>query len=270
MGWNSIIGNEKVVQSLKRVVLDLKKTKSRKILNEKLKIKEPKGLILHGPPGTGKTLLAKVFAKECGLPFLEKTSADIISSNLGSSAKAVKKIFVEARSLAEKKGACVLFLDEIDSIAQKRGRGADSGSREKDSVLTQFLIELGRDCDHIVYVIGATNHLDRLDPAFIRSGRFDKKIKIRLPRRLGRLKALNFFVAQRTRARKGFGVDAVLEKIAEKTSGKCVADLERIVQDAFENLRDELEIESAFQIVLSPRHFEKRYQISKTNITHLP
>jgi len=216
--WSDIGGLETAKQELQETVeWPLKYPK----LFEHMKARIPRGILLHGPPGTGKTLLAKAVATESEANFINVKGPEFLSKWVGESEKAVRETFRKARQATP----CVIFLDEIDSIAPVRGSGGDSHVTER--VISQLLTEMdGLEELHGVTIIAATNRIDILDPALLRPGRFDRIIKIPPPDEKARLEILQIH----TRGRPIEDID--LEKIASETEGMTGADLEAICNEA--------------------------------------
>lgn len=169
--FNDVAGIDEVKEQIEEIVNLFKD--SSKIENMGGKV--PKGILLSGPPGTGKTLLAKVTANECGASFLSVSGSEFVEMYVGVGAKRVRELFLKARSLSP----CIIFIDEIDSVAGKRGVG---GNDEREQTLNQLLVEMdGFNSQHNILVIAATNQLDKLDPAILRPGRFDRQVMVHLP-----------------------------------------------------------------------------------------
>ena len=175
----------------------------------------PKGVILTGPPGTGKTLLAKAVAGEAGVPFF---------SISGVGASRVRDLFEEAK----KNAPCIVFIDEIDAVARRRGTGMGGGHDEREQTLNQMLVEMdGFGINEGIIVMAATNRIDILDPAILRPGRFDRKVVVGRPDVQGRLEILNVHAAK-----KPLGDDVDLESLARTTAGFTGADLENLLNEA--------------------------------------
>jgi cell division protease FtsH len=183
--------------------------------------KIPKGIILNGPPGTGKTLLAKVTAQECDANFIHASGSDFVEMYVGVGARRVREIFEQARRSAP----CILFIDEIDAVAGKRGMDNNS---EREQTLNQLLVELdGFNGRENVLVFAATNQIDKLDPALLRPGRFDRKVEVHLPDENGRAKILKVYLDKSSTDKK---LD--VQEIARSTSGFSGADLANLVNEA--------------------------------------
>ncbi|MDD5948568.1 MAG: ATP-dependent zinc metalloprotease FtsH [Lachnospiraceae bacterium] len=184
----------------------------------------PKGVILVGPPGTGKTLLAKAIAGEAKVPFFSISGSDFVEMFVGVGAARVRDLFEEAK----KNAPCIIFIDEIDAVARRRGSGLGGGHDEREQTLNQMLVEMdGFGVNEGIIVIAATNRVDILDPAILRPGRFDRKIAVGKPDVKGREEIL----AVHTRD-KSLAEDVDLHQIARTTAGFAGADLENLMNEA--------------------------------------
>ena len=184
----------------------------------------PKGVILVGPPGTGKTLLAKAIAGEAGVPFFSLSGSDFVEMFVGVGASRVRDMFAEAK----KNAPCIIFIDEIDAVARKRGTGLGGGHDEREQTLNQMLVEMdGFDVNEGIIVMAATNRVDILDPAILRPGRFDRRVTVGRPDVRGRQEILEVHVKG-----KPLSDDVDLEKIARTTVGFTGADLENLMNEA--------------------------------------
>jgi cell division protease FtsH len=184
----------------------------------------PKGVILTGPPGTGKTLLAKAVAGEAGVPFFSISGSDFVEMFVGVGASRVRDLFEEAK----KNAPCIVFIDEIDAVARRRGTGMGGGHDEREQTLKQMLVEMdGFGINEGIIVMAATNRIDILDPAILRPGRFDRKVVVGRPDVQGRLEILNVHAAK-----KPLGDDVDLESLARTTAGFTGADLENLLNEA--------------------------------------
>lgn len=184
----------------------------------------PKGLILTGPPGTGKTLLAKAVAGEAGVPFFSISGSDFVEMFVGVGASRVRDLFEEAK----KNAPCIVFIDEIDAVARRRGTGMGGGHDEREQTLNQMLVEMdGFGVNEGIIVIAATNRVDILDPAILRPGRFDRKVVVGRPDVKGRLEILQVHAAS-----KPLGDDVDLDSLARTTAGFTGADLENLLNEA--------------------------------------
>ena len=183
-----------------------------------------KGVILTGPPGTGKTLLAKAVAGEAGVPFFSISGSDFVEMFVGVGASRVRDLFEEAK----KNAPCIVFIDEIDAVARRRGTGMGGGHDEREQTLNQMLVEMdGFGINEGIIVMAATNRIDILDPAILRPGRFDRKVVVGRPDVQGRLEILNVHAAK-----KPLGDDVDLESLARTTAGFTGADLENLLNEA--------------------------------------
>lgn len=184
----------------------------------------PKGVILVGPPGTGKTLIAKAVAGEAGVPFFSISGSDFVEMFVGVGASRVRDLFEDAK----KNHPCIVFIDEIDAVARRRGAGLGGGHDEREQTLNQLLVEMdGFGVNEGIIVLAATNRVDILDPAILRPGRFDRKVAVGLPDVRGREEIL------RVHARnKPLGDDVDLLQIAQTTAGFSGADLENLLNEA--------------------------------------
>ena len=184
----------------------------------------PKGVLLEGPPGTGKTLLAKAVAGEAKVPFFTISGSDFVEMFVGVGASRVRDLFAEAK----KNAPCIIFIDEIDAVARRRGTGMGGGHDEREQTLNQMLVEMdGFGVNEGIIVMAATNRVDILDPAILRPGRFDRKVLVGRPDVVGRKGILEVHAKN-----KPLGEDVDLEKIAQITSGFTGADLENLLNEA--------------------------------------
>ena len=206
----------------------------------------PKGIILVGPPGTGKTLLAKAVAGEAGVPFFSLSGSDFVEMFVGVGASRVRDMFAEAK----KNAPCIVFIDEIDAVARKRGSGLGGGHDEREQTLNQMLVEMdGFGVNEGMIVMAATNRVDILDPAILRPGRFDRKVTVGRPDVRGREEILEVHAKG-----KPLGDDVDLKKIARTTVGFTGADLENLLN------------ESAIVCAKEGRKFIEQEDISKSFI----
>lgn len=184
----------------------------------------PKGVILVGPPGTGKTLLAKAVAGEAGVPFFSISGSDFVEMFVGVSASRVRDLFEDAKKAAP----CIVFIDEIDAVARRRGTGMGGGHDEREQTLNQLLVEMdGFGVNEGIIVMAATNRVDILDPAILRPGRFDRKVAVGRPDVKGRVEILQVHSKE-----KPLGEDVDLARVAKTTSGFTGADLENLMNEA--------------------------------------
>ena len=184
----------------------------------------PKGVLLVGPPGTGKTLLAKAVAGEAGVPFFTISGSDFVEMFVGVGASRVRDLFEEAK----KNAPCIIFIDEIDAVARRRGTGMGGGHDEREQTLNQLLVEMdGFGVNEGIIVMSATNRVDILDPAILRPGRFDRKVTVGRPDVKGREEILKVHAKG-----KPLGDDVDLKQIAQTTAGFTGADLENLLNES--------------------------------------
>lgn len=184
----------------------------------------PKGVLLEGPPGTGKTLLAKAVAGEAGVPFFSISGSDFVEMFVGVGASRVRDLFEEAKHNAP----CIVFIDEIDAVARRRGTGMGGGHDEREQTLNQLLVEMdGFGVNEGIIVMAATNRVDILDPAILRPGRFDRKVAVGTPDVGGREEILKVHARN-----KPLGDDVNLQQLAQTTAGFTGADLENLLNEA--------------------------------------
>ena len=190
----------------------------------KLGARIPKGVLMVGPPGTGKTLLAKAVAGEAGVPFFSISGSDFVEMFVGVGASRVRDLFEEAK----KKAPCIVFIDEIDAVARRRGSGLGGGHDEREQTLNQMLVEMdGFGINEGIIVMAATNRVDILDPAILRPGRFDRKVTVGRPDVRGREEILKVHAKDKPLAE-----DVNLEDVARTTAGFVGADLENLLNEA--------------------------------------
>ena len=184
----------------------------------------PKGVLLEGPPGTGKTLLAKAVAGEAGVPFFSISGSDFVEMFVGVGASRVRDLFEEAKKIAP----CIVFIDEIDAVARRRGTGMGGGHDEREQTLNQLLVEMdGFGVNEGIIIMAATNRVDILDPAILRPGRFDRKVAVGRPDIGGREEILKVHAKN-----KPLGDDVDLKQVAQTTAGFTGADLENLMNEA--------------------------------------
>ena len=184
----------------------------------------PKGVLLVGPPGTGKTLLAKAVAGEAGVPFFTISGSDFVEMFVGVGASRVRDLFDDAK----KHNPCIIFIDEIDAVARRRGSGLGGGHDEREQTLNQLLVEMdGFGVNEGIIVMAATNRVDILDPAILRPGRFDRKVTVGRPDVKGRREILDVHAKG-----KPLGDDVDLQQVAQTTAGFTGADLENLLNEA--------------------------------------
>ena len=220
MDFSKVAGLEEEKEELEEIVDFLKDPK--KYINLGARI--PKGVLLEGPPGTGKTLLAKATAGEAGVPFFTISGSDFVEMFVGVGASRVRDLFAQAK----KNAPCIIFIDEIDAVARRRGTGMGGGHDEREQTLNQMLVEMdGFGVNEGIIVMAATNRVDILDPAILRPGRFDRKVLVGRPDVKGREEILNVHAKN-----KPIGDDVDLEQIARITAGFTGADLENLLNEA--------------------------------------
>ena len=184
----------------------------------------PKGVLLEGPPGTGKTLLAKAVAGEAGVPFFSISGSDFVEMFVGVGASRVRDLFADAK----RNCPCIVFIDEIDAVARRRGSGMGGGHDEREQTLNQLLVEMdGFGVNEGIIVMAATNRVDILDPAILRPGRFDRKIVVGRPDVRGREEILQVHAKN-----KPLSEDVDLKQVAQTTAGMTGADLENLMNEA--------------------------------------
>ena len=225
--FNDVAGLHEEKEDLEEVVDFLKN--SQKYIEVGARI--PKGMLLVGPPGTGKTLLAKAVAGEAGVPFFSISGSDFVEMFVGVGASRVRDLFAEAK----KNAPCIIFIDEIDAVARKRGSGLGGGHDEREQTLNQMLVEMdGFGENEGIIVMAATNRVDILDPAILRPGRFDRKVMVNPPDVKGREEILKVHARN-----KPLSDDVNIENIARTTAGFTGADLENLLNESAINAAGE-------------------------------
>ena len=218
--FSSVAGLDEEKEDLEQIVDFLKDPKKYTDVGARI----PKGIILVGPPGTGKTLLAKAVAGEAGVPFFSISGSDFVEMFVGVGASRVRDLFEEAKRLAP----CIVFIDEIDAVARRRGSGLGGGHDEREQTLNQMLVEMdGFGVNEGIIVLAATNRPDILDPAILRPGRFDRKLAVGRPDVKGREDILKVHARN-----KPVGDDVDLRRVAKTTAGFSGADLENLLNEA--------------------------------------
>ena len=218
--FNDVAGLDEEKEELAEIVDFLKNPVKYTMLGARI----PKGVILTGPPGTGKTLLAKAIAGEAGVPFFSISGSDFVEMFVGVGASRVRDLFEEAK----KNAPCIVFIDEIDAVARRRGTGMGGGHDEREQTLNQMLVEMdGFGVNQGIIVMAATNRIDILDQAILRPGRFDRKVVVGRPDVAGRLAILNVHAAK-----KPLGDDVDLDSLSRTTAGFTGADLENLLNEA--------------------------------------
>ena len=218
--FKNVAGLQEEKEELTEIVDFLKNPKKYIQLGARI----PKGVLLVGPPGTGKTLLAKAVAGEAGVPFFSISGSDFVEMFVGVGASRVRDLFEDAK----KNAPCIVFIDEIDAVARRRGTGMGGGHDEREQTLNQLLVEMdGFGVNEGIIVMSATNRVDILDPAILRPGRFDRKVAVGRPDVKGRREILEVHAKG-----KPLADDVDLDKIAQTTVGFTGADLENLMNEA--------------------------------------
>ena len=218
--FKDVAGLEEEKEDMAEIVDFLRNPKKYNTLGARI----PKGVLLEGPPGTGKTLLAKAVAGEAGVPFFSISGSDFVEMFVGVGASRVRDLFEDAK----KNAPCIVFIDEIDAVARKRGSGLGGGHDEREQTLHQMLVEMdGFGTNEGIIVLAATNRVDILDPAILRPGRFDRKVMVGRPDVKGREEILRVHVRN-----KPLSDDVDLHEIARTTAGFAGADLENLMNEA--------------------------------------
>ena len=218
--FKDVAGLEEEKEDMAEIVDFLRNPKKYNTLGARI----PKGVLLEGPPGTGKTLLAKAVAGEAGVPFFTISGSDFVEMFVGVGASRVRDLFEDAK----KNAPCIIFIDEIDAVARKRGSGLGGGHDEREQTLNQMLVEMdGFGTNEGIIVLAATNRVDILDPAILRPGRFDRKVMVGRPDVKGREEILRVHVRN-----KPLSDDIDLHEIARTTAGFAGADLENLMNEA--------------------------------------
>ena len=219
VNFSKVAGLEEEKEDLEEIVDFLKNPKKYTDVGARI----PKGVLLVGPPGTGKTLLAKAVAGEAGVPFFSISGSDFVEMFVGVGASRVRDLFEDAK----KNAPCIVFIDEIDAVARRRGTGMGGGHDEREQTLNQLLVEMdGFGVNEGIIVMAATNRVDILDPAILRPGRFDRKVAVGKPDIKGREEILQVHAKE-----KPLGEDVNLRRIAQTTAGFTGADLENLLNE---------------------------------------
>lgn len=218
--FKNVAGLEEEKEELREIVDFLKFPKKYVQLGARI----PKGVLLVGPPGTGKTLLGKAVAGEAGVPFFSISGSDFVEMFVGVGASRVRDLFEDAK----KNSPCIVFIDEIDAVARRRGTGMGGGHDEREQTLNQLLVEMdGFGTNEGIIVMAATNRVDILDPAILRPGRFDRKVTVGRPDVKGREEILQVHAKG-----KPLGDDVDLKQVAQTTAGFTGADLENLLNES--------------------------------------
>lgn len=220
LGFENVAGLQEEKEDLEEIVDFLKSPAKYTEVGARI----PKGVLLEGSPGTGKTLLAKAVAGEAGVPFFSISGSDFVEMFVGVGASRVRDLFEDAK----KNAPCIVFIDEIDAVARRRGTGMGGGHDEREQTLNQLLVEMdGFGINEGIIVMAATNRVDILDPAILRPGRFDRKIAVGAPDVKGRLEILKLHSKN-----KPLGDDVDLDQVSKTTAGFVGADLENLMNEA--------------------------------------
>ena len=220
VNFTNVAGLEEEKEELEEVVDFLKNPQKYTSVGARI----PKGMLLVGPPGTGKPLLAKAVAGEAGVPFFSISGSDFVEMFVGVGASRVRDLFEEAK----KNAPCIVFIDEIDAVARRRGTGMGGGHDEREQTLNQLLVEMdGFGVNEGIIVMAATNRVDILDPAILRPGRFDRKVAVGRPDVKGREEILKVHSKE-----KPLSEDVDLRRVAQTTAGFTGADLENLMNEA--------------------------------------
>ena len=220
VNFTNVAGLEEEKEELEEVVDFLKNPQKYTSVGARI----PKGMLLVGPPGTGKTLLAKAVAGEAGVPFFSISGSDFVEMFVGVGASRVRDLFEEAK----KNAPCIIFIDEIDAVARRRGTGMGGGNDEREQTLNQLLVEMdGFGVNEGISVMAATNRVDILDSAILRPGRFDRKVAVGRPDVKGREEILKVHSKE-----KPLSEDVDLHRVAQTTAGFTGADLENLMNEA--------------------------------------
>ncbi|TDW13220.1 cell division protease FtsH [Breznakia blatticola] len=217
--FKDVAGADEEKEEVKEIIDYLKNPKRFSDMGARI----PKGMLMVGPPGTGKTLLAKAVAGEADVPFFSISGSDFVEMFVGTGASRVRDMFKKAKQAAP----CIVFIDEIDAVGRQRGAGMGGGNDEREQTLNQLLVEMDGMEENIgIVIIAATNRPDVLDPALLRSGRFDRQITVSLPDKKGRTEILEVHARN-----KKLAPDVTLENLAKRTPGFSGADLENVLNE---------------------------------------
>ena len=253
--FNDVAGCDEEKEEVKEIIDYLKNPKKFTDMGARI----PKGMLLVGPPGTGKTLLAKAVAGEADVPFFSISGSDFVEMFVGTGASRVRDMFKKAQQTAP----CIVFIDEIDAVGRQRGAGMGGGNDEREQTLNQLLVEMdGMSENNGIVIIAATNRPDVLDPALLRSGRFDRQITVNLPDKKGRTEILKVHANN-----KKLAMDVSLENLARRTPGFSGADLENVLNEgAILAVRDDRNLitmddldEAIDRVMMGPAKKSKKY-----------
>ena len=253
--FDDVAGCDEEKEEVKEIIDYLKNPKRFSDMGARI----PKGMLMVGPPGTGKTLLAKAVAGEANVPFFSISGSDFVEMFVGTGASRVRDMFKKAKQAAP----CIVFIDEIDAVGRQRGAGMGGGNDEREQTLNQLLVEMDGMAENTgIVIIAATNRPDVLDPALLRSGRFDRQITVSLPDKKGRTEILKVHARN-----KKLAPDVSLENLASRTPSFSGADLENVLNEAAilavrENRKiitmDDLD-EAIDRVIMGPAKKSKKY-----------
>lgn len=253
--FKDVAGCDEEKEEVKEIIDYLKNPKKFTDMGARI----PKGMLMVGPPGTGKTLLAKAVAGEADVPFFSISGSDFVEMFVGTGASRVRDMFKKAQQTAP----CIVFIDEIDAVGRQRGAGMGGGNDEREQTLNQLLVEMdGMSENNGIVIIAATNRPDVLDPALLRSGRFDRQITVNLPDKKGRTEILKVHARD-----KKLASDVSLENLAKRTPGFSGADLENVLNEgAILAVRDNRNLvtmddldEAIDRVMMGPAKKSKKY-----------
>lgn len=253
--FKDVAGCDEEKEEVKEIIDYLKNPKKFTDMGARI----PKGMLMVGPPGTGKTLLAKAVAGEADVPFFSISGSDFVEMFVGTGASRVRDMFKKAQQTAP----CIVFIDEIDAVGRQRGAGMGGGNDEREQTLNQLLVEMdGMSQNNGIVIIAATNRPDVLDPALLRSGRFDRQITVNLPDKKGRTEILQVHAGN-----KKLATDVSLENLAKRTPGFSGADLENVLNEgAILAVRDNRNLitmddldEAIDRVMMGPAKKSKKY-----------
>ena len=253
--FDDVAGCDEEKEEVKEIIDYLKNPKRFSDMGARI----PKGMLMVGPPGTGKTLLAKAVAGEANVPFFSISGSDFVEMFVGTGASRVRDMFKKAKQAAP----CIVFIDEIDAVGRQRGAGMGGGNDEREQTLNQLLVEMDGMAENTgIVIIAATNRPDVLDPALLRSGRFDRQITVSLPDKKGRTEILKVHARN-----KKLAPDVSLENLASRTPSFSGADLENVLNEAaILAVREDRKIitmddldEAIDRVIMGPAKKSKKY-----------
>ena len=260
--FDDVAGCEEEKEEVKEIIDYLKDPKRFSDMGARI----PKGILMVGPPGTGKTLLAKAVAGEADVPFFSISGSDFVEMFVGTGASRVRDMFKSAKKAAP----CIVFIDEIDAVGRQRGAGMGGGNDEREQTLNQLLVEMdGMTQNNGIVIIAATNRPDVLDPALLRSGRFDRQVTVSLPDKRGRTEILKVHARNKKLAK-----DVSLEDLAKRCPGFSGADLENVLNEgailAVRENRKEITMadlgEAIDRVMMGPAKKSKKYSASEKRL----